>query len=508
MAVYPESLTKISDASIRKINENKGQNLKKWTKDDNYPDYTNSYIVGINIKEGEENGKNVILPAYDFIEKVADAVILEYSELSKALSDVSIRTIFLAKDIRLEENITISGNKDILGISSVLDFNGKTLTIGNNAFYAYCKISGTGRINGTGTIWLKDVLVDSQVSTDPISSTSTNKYFERFVNISDYKTTYTPDGWQQRFVDNTFPWKNIIDKINTDINNERIARESADTAETTARKSADTALQSSLTIEITNRTNEDTRLEGLIETEKDRAMGAESALADAITNAINTEVTNRNTAIETAINTEVNNRNTAIETAINTEVNNRNDAIEAAIHSVYKPKGNITRSQLEALAPSTNRLGEVYNVIGLTEKTTINLTDSAGASYSIEVSPEEDVGCVNTGTDDSPVYRWNDFGGKIDLSNYYVKSEVDSKVTAAKSTITQGDNIDLSSSTAADGHTNYTIHSNLETVSLASTNNGLSLTESSSSHTVAKTLSLQLVDSNDIDACTALFNNL
>lgn len=55
------------------------------------------------------------------------------------------------------------------------------------------------------------------------------------------------------------------------------------------------------------------------------------AFPNDITSAINTEVSNRNTAITNAINTEVSNRNTAISNAIDTEVTNRNNAIDEAL---------------------------------------------------------------------------------------------------------------------------------------------------------------------------------
>lgn len=61
---------------------------------------------------------------------------------------------------------------------------------------------------------------------------------------------------------------------------------------------------------------------------------ANSAASAALSSAISTETTNRNSAISSAIATEVTNRNSAISSAISTEVTNRNSAITTAVSNL------------------------------------------------------------------------------------------------------------------------------------------------------------------------------
>lgn len=534
MAVYPESLVKISAASIHHDTNDalKGQNLRQWAKD--FSKYKETYIVGVSIPNGEVNGDNDIIPAYDFIEKVADAVVLEFSELKNALASSDIKNIFISKDITMTEDVTITSNKAILGINSILNLNGKTITLGGNKLEAYCTVDGTCTITGTGTVWFKDVLCSSN-NTSPITADANiTKGFERFVDKSNYYTTYKPTGWTQKFVDNTFPWNDIIKKINDDIAAERTARSNSIQAEATARSNEDTRLAKLISDEASTRADEDTRLADLITEEETRAKTAESVLGDRITNE-----TNARTSADTALRNRmdalvggedgkyvygVGNDFTALTKNVDTSVAAKaiedyavptvkavKDYVDGIANRVYKPKGNKTVADIKAYAPAASNLGEVYNIIGITTKTIVNLTDSASNPYTIEVEPDEDVGCVNIGTDAEPVYRWNDFGGKIDLSDYYTKIEVDAKATAATTSIanTNNDNIEVTSSGGSGGvPLAYHIHANVESISV-NTNVGLNMTTgTAANHTTTKTISLDLANDDDVAACVALFNNL
>ena len=497
MSVYPQSLTKISEASIHKVNEDKGQNLKKWTGDSHYSAYGESYIVGLNIKDGETNGENTIIPAYDFIEKVADVVATDSTELENALKDSSVSTIFVSKDIALVNNVTITASKAILGIHAKLNLNSKTITINTFNLDVYCKVNGVCNIDGNGTIWFKDVLCAD--SSNPISAPNATKTYERFVNSSDYKTTYSYSGWRQVFKDNTFPWKDLQDALN---------------AEATTRQNADNTLQANIDAEEAERIEE-------IGNEREARINEDNRLDSHITEvqeeiqaAIATEAQTRSSAdadLRNALTDESNERiskDNEINLRITNEVDTLNTRITNEINKVYKPKGNATPAQIQTYTPNANRLGEVYNIIGITERTTINLTDSSGASYNVEVEPDEDVGCINIGTDNAPVYRWNDFGGKIDLSDYYTKSKVDEIAAKATTEVIQGHNIDLGTATAVDGHAKYTVNANVESISV-NTDAGLSLsTGTTSAHVTPKTISLDLADANDIAECETLFDDV
>lgn len=97
-------------------------------------------------------------------------------------------------------------------------------------------------------------------------------------------------------------------------------------------------------------------------------VGLDSEIASSVSNAISTEVTNRNTAIADAISTEVSDRNTAISDAISAEVTNRNTAISNAVTNL---ESGISTSVADAVdnlvngAPAAlDTLNEIATVIG------------------------------------------------------------------------------------------------------------------------------------------------
>lgn len=549
MSVYPESLVKISEASIRKVIESKGQNLKIWTRDLQYSEYDQSFIVGINVKtaNGETTSENIIIPAYDFIEKVADAVVLEFSELKNALASSDIKNIFIGKDITMTEDVTIAGNKTILGINSILNLNGRAITLGANNLDAYCKVDGTTSITGTGTVWFKDVLCTSN-NTAPITyavNDPTKKTFERFVDKSDYYITYKPTGWTQKFVDNTFPWKDLIDKINTDVAAEAEARANAIRDEAGLRSDEDTRLAGLISDETSARTDEDSRLAGLISDEETRATNAESGLGDRITAEANarsgadTALRNSMDALEGGGNQHqyvygIDKNSTTgaltrlmrdVDVIVDTKatedyavptVKAVKDYVDGSIHAVYKPKGEVTKAQLEtsAFKASADKLGFVYNFKSATagQRETVTVTASDNTTATLELEDNEDLACVlKTKADpsDPDVYIWNDFGGKIDLSNYYTKAEVEAMSAAATTSIANdGNNTTVTNTTASDNSKIYHIHSEKTTIS-AVANKGIKSptgTRNASTYTTDYALELDLAQSADItDITTNVF---
>lgn len=89
--------------------------------------------------------------------------------------------------------------------------------------------------------------------------------------------------------------QNSLDTLQTNIDNEATARETADDALDTKIDNLETALEGDIQAEATAREQADTRLEGLISDEETRAKAAEEALADDIsaenTRAVNAEET-------------------------------------------------------------------------------------------------------------------------------------------------------------------------------------------------------------------------
>lgn len=98
-----------------------------------------------------------------------------------------------------------------------------------------------------------------------------------------------------------------------------------------------------------------------------------------------------------------------------------NEAITAILGSVYTPGGSIAFA--DRPTPSASYLGYVYDI---TDAFTTDNTFVEGAGLSFPAGT--DIVVINTGTTASPVYMWDVLGGFVDLSNYYTKSQTDSKI--------------------------------------------------------------------------------
>ena len=86
-------------------------------------------------------------------------------------------------------------------------------------------------------------------------------------------------------------------------------------------------------------------------------------------------------------------------------------AIDAALGSVYKPAGSIAYASLPTLAAGI--LGNVYNVTDAFTTDT-RFVEGSGKEYPAGTN----VAVVNTGTNASPVYKFDVLAGFVDLSGY------------------------------------------------------------------------------------------
>lgn len=90
------------------------------------------------------------------------------------------------------------------------------------------------------------------------------------------------------------------------------------------------------------------------------------------------------------------------------------DMIASAISSTYKVKGSVDNY---SSLPTNAEVGDVYNVVD-------EYGDyPAGTNW------------VWVGATDTEEAHWDALGGTVDLSDYYTKTEVDSKITASKVTV-------------------------------------------------------------------------
>jgi len=114
----------------------------------------------------------------------------------------------------------------------------------------------------------------------------------------------------------------------------------------------------------------------------DEIIARNNAIFNAVANAINSEVYDRNIAINTAITTEVNSRNTAITNAINEEVINRDSAILIETNARIESINNETTNRNIAIALSVQNSNsnevEARN-IAIAEAIAIEVTDRENA---------------------------------------------------------------------------------------------------------------------------------
>lgn len=93
------------------------------------------------------------------------------------------------------------------------------------------------------------------------------------------------------------------------------------------------------------------------------------------------------------------------------------EAIDSALSSAYKPAGDKAVSDLTATLLVKANLGKVYNITD-TGVTTSNFVGDTGKP----IRKGDNVAVVNTGTDESPVYKFDLLAGFVDTSNFVQKS--------------------------------------------------------------------------------------
>jgi metal-responsive CopG/Arc/MetJ family transcriptional regulator len=138
-------------------------------------------------------------------------------------------------------------------------------------------------------------------------------------------------------------------------------------------------------------------------------VGLDSEIASSVSNAISTEVSNRNEAIADAIDTEVSDRNSAISSAISTEVTNRNSAIADAVSDLESEISTSVADAVDNLvngAPAAlDTLNEIATVIGdsddivgslITNITGLNTAVATHASKTTNVHGIADVNALAT----------------------------------------------------------------------------------------------------------------
>jgi len=563
MSVYPDSLQKLSEASGPNpvVNGTQGQYLRDWAKSKS--EYLSKFIIAVgdvDINDPTHNGQNVMISAYDFIEKSADAVVTSISELTDALADSTVTSIFLAdtsfnnntyaRPFVIQNNLTISTNKVLFGVNSLLDLNGKIISLGSNVsdLKIYCKVrvSNSSTIKGLGnnTVYIKDIWCNGSTNQLNLDGNGLKVYYERFYNSSIQEeirpdTLNLSDKWEQKFFDNTFPW-NSIKKLVTDETNRATTAESnlnnkidaettratnAEQAEADARAAADTTLQANIDTEAATRARDDATLQANIDAEALARQNADTDLRNdinaleggsngeyvyGINKANDGTLTRKTHSVDTSI-TDKSSEDYAVPT-----VKAIKSYVDTNINKVYKPAGdayirvNSTThiatlhtsnddSSSSLITPAAGILGNVYNVVNAEPDVEYNF-----GTYSLFLSPYEDVGVVESENS----YVFNDLGGKINLNNYYTKSEVDAMAAASKTTVSEGNNTHVTSTeNQVDHHIDYKIDADKSVTSVAAstiandTTNTIKLTsDTTSNNTNSKTYTVNIADSSDITA--------
>lgn len=106
--------------------------------------------------------------------------------------------------------------------------------------------------------------------------------------------------------------------------------------------------------------------------------------------------------------------------------------VESAVVGALKPKGSVAFASLPALTAAN--LNSMYNVTDAFT-TTADFVEGAGKSYPAGTN----VAIINTGTDASPVYKYDTMTGAIDMSGYWSKAELVDITTAEIDAIIDGD---------------------------------------------------------------------
>lgn len=100
-----------------------------------------------------------------------------------------------------------------------------------------------------------------------------------------------------------------------------------------------------------------------------------------------------------------------------------NDAIDAKVVGALKPKGSCAFANLPAL--SAANVNTFYNVSD-SFTTTADFIEGAGHAYPAGTN----VAIINTGSDASPVYKYDAMTGEIDLSDYWNTTNLTALTTA------------------------------------------------------------------------------
>lgn len=104
------------------------------------------------------------------------------------------------------------------------------------------------------------------------------------------------------------------------------------------------------------------------------------------------------------------------------------DYVDSIATGALTPKGSVAFASLPALTAANNNT--LYNVTDAFT-TTADFTEGAGKSYPAGTN----VAIINTGTDASPIYKYDAMTGVIDTSSFATKTEVNGLINVATGTI-------------------------------------------------------------------------
>lgn len=116
--------------------------------------------------------------------------------------------------------------------------------------------------------------------------------------------------------------------------------------------------------------------------------------------------------------------------ALDSAKNYADTKIEAQISTVYRPAGSLAPAGLVADLLIAGNIGKVYNITG-EFITDANFVEGTGHSYPAGTN----VVVINNGTDEAADYKFDVLAGFIDLSAYAKTTEVESKISNAKTEV-------------------------------------------------------------------------
>ena len=116
--------------------------------------------------------------------------------------------------------------------------------------------------------------------------------------------------------------------------------------------------------------------------------------------------------------------------ALDSAKNYADTKIEAQISTVYRPAGSLAPDGLVIGLLIAGNIGKVYNITG-EFITDANFVEGTGHSYPAGTN----VVVINNGTDEAADYKFDVLAGFIDLSAYAKTTEVESKISNAKTEV-------------------------------------------------------------------------